>query len=220
MNEKSHRMIEEKIQTFLGYCILNYRGTKFEFHPVDKLRDEVGEYTGEADTDRISIATGGDTTHWLQVFVHETCHLDQAKENLEWFQGVDKYITAFNNWLEGKEPNEPNENNELVTWDLVSKIVELEHDCEKRSLQKIKDFGLPINLEEYAQKANAYLISYITTLKNREWGALPYTKPEIWSKMPKELMTMEDIHNEAKETLRKKPSIVIKNENSPISIEL
>jgi len=182
---------EKKIQSFLGYCILNYKGTKFEFHPTSKLKDGACEYTGEALKDRLTIATGGDRDTWLQVFLHETCHLDQAQEHPTWFDSIDQYISALDNWLEHKETPCP------INWENVSKIVELEHDCEKRAIEKIKLFGLPISTEEYAQKANAYLKSYIHTLKNREWESTPYTNPKKWTAMPKKLMPMEELHRVA-----------------------
>jgi hypothetical protein len=187
-----------KIQSFLGHCILNYSKTKFEFHPVDKLTDGSCQYTGEAFKGWIRIATGGNKNTWLEVFLHETCHLDQAQENQEWFDSIDPYIADLEDWLGNKETKYP------VSWNTVSKIVELEHDCEKRAIEKIKTFSLPINTEQYCQKANAYLISYINTLSKKKWESTPYNNPSKWSSMPKFLLPMEEIHKIAADTLEKR----------------
>lgn len=186
----------EKIRTFLGYCILNYPDTKFEFHPTEKLRSGACEYTGEALKEKLTIATGGNLEAWLQVFLHETCHLDQAQENQEWFDSIDPHISDLDDWLENKEPVNP------VNWESVSKIVEMEHDCEKRALKKIKDFNLPINPDQYAQKANAYLKSYIDTLKNSQWESAPYNDPSKWSIMPNQLMPMSYFNDMAESILK------------------
>jgi hypothetical protein len=176
---------ERKIQSFLGYCLFHYKNTKFEFVPTKKLKIGSIECTGEAVKGRLTIATGGDTDNWLQVFLHETCHLDQRIERPKWFDSRDNLVTELDRWL-SKEIGAKD-----ISWNDIAKIVELEHDCEARSLQKIKDFGLPINLEEYAQKANSYLASYANTFKDRKWDSAPYTDPKRWKAYEKELLPLE-----------------------------
>lgn len=184
-----------KIQAFLGHCILYYKNTKFEFSPTPKLKDGTCEYIGEAFKGWLRIATGEAKKTWIEVFLHETCHLDQARENQEWFDSIDSHIADLDNWLNDKETKTP------VSWQNVSKIVELEHDCEKRAIEKIKTFQLPIDTLTYCQKANAYLKSYIQTLKDKKWDSTPYTNPKRWKAMPKTLMSMEEINRMAKKTL-------------------
>jgi hypothetical protein len=176
---------EKRIQTFLGYCLFNYKNTRFEFVPTKKLKIGTIECTGEAVKGRLTIATGGDTNNWLQVFLHETCHLDQQLERPTWFEACDKMVTNLDNWL-GRSPEVKD-----INWEDIKKIIELEHDCESRSIEKIKNFNLPIDLEEYAQKANSYLESYSNTFKNRQWDSAPYTNPERWGICAKELLPLE-----------------------------
>jgi hypothetical protein len=42
----------------------------------------------------------------------------------------------------------------------LDKMVEMERDCEMRAVEKIKKWGLPVNLTRYVKKANVYLYSY------------------------------------------------------------
>lgn len=202
-----------KIQAFLGHCILYYKGTKFEFSPVPKLKDGACEYIGEAFEGWLRIATGGDQKTWLEVFLHETCHLDQAQENQEWFNSIDPHIADLDNWLDNKETKLP------VSWETVSKIVELEHDCEKRAIEKIKTFSLPINIDNYSQKANAYLKSYIQTLNDKKWDSTPYTNPDKWRSMPKTLMTMQELDEIAQKTLSNEKTLT-NDKALPIETEI
>lgn len=188
----------EKIQSFLGYCLFKYKDTKFEFVPTKKLKIGSIECTGEAVKGRLTIATGGETANWLQVFLHETCHLDQRLERPKWFDACDKLVTELDKWLSNEKGARD------ISWNDIAKIVELEHDCEARSLQKIKDFGLPINLEEYAQKANSYLSSYANTFNDRKWDSAPYTDPKRWKAYDKELLPLKHFTYFAKAKLCEK----------------
>lgn len=189
---------EKKIQTFLGYCLLHYKSTKFEFVPTEKLKIGAIECTGEAINGRLTIATGGNKENWLQVFLHETCHLDQRIERPKWFDKCDNLVTKLDKWLSNEDGAKD------ISWDDITKIIELEHDCEKRSLQKIKDFDLPINLEEYAQKANSYLASYANTFRDRKWDSAPYTDPKRWKSYDKELLSLKHFTYFAKASLCQK----------------
>lgn len=195
INKKSKDL--EKIQNFIGFSVMHYNDTKFEFQPTKKLKIGSIECTGEAVKGRLTIATGGEKQIWLEVFLHETCHLDQRQERPQWFDSRDKLVTKLDQWLS-------NEKGIDISWDEVAKIVELEYDCEKRAIQKIKDFGLPINVEEYSQKANSYLASYTKTFKDRKWDSAPYTDPKRWKSYDKELLPLEHFTYYAKRELTKR----------------
>ena len=77
-------------------------------------------------------------------------------------------------WLSGK----PKRN--IKKWMALSR--ELELDNEKRSVQLIKDFNLPINTRKYTQSANAYVLFYNWMLTSRKWckpGNTPYSNKTI-----------------------------------------
>lgn len=131
----------------------------------------------------LAVATEKPFAEWIQTFVHETSHADQWLENSSyWIKNED--FDVLYQWLDGKEyPQEQVQN-------VLYKIVLLEADCEKRSLEKIKKNNLPIDTVDYARKANAYLLFHHWMLKNRLWyNRAPYEVHEIVQKMPSVMMT-------------------------------
>ena len=110
--------------------------------------------------------------------------MDQWVEKVpEWTEngGMDN----IEKWLNGDDTvNMNNIDNEIRT----SIIVEV--DCEKRTVEKIKKYGLDsiINIDEYIQKSNAYVLFYLWMRKNRKWytiGKEPYNIPDVVNVMPK-----------------------------------
>lgn len=132
----------------------------------------------------------------ILLFIHESCHLDQwserHKKNSIWSKG--DTINIIEDWLGGMEISE----SELDRAFTQSKEIEI--DCEKRSVKKIKKYKIPVNVEQYIQKANAYILFYNYLKKHRKWsipGNPPYGDliypyaPNYWledySQIPKEL---------------------------------
>ena len=137
------------------------------------------------------------------LFIHESCHLDQwserEQENSLWSKG--DTMGLIDEWLDGEEISD----SELDRAFNQSKDIEI--DCEKRSVEKIKQYDLPINIEEYIQKANAYILFYNYLRKHRKWsipGNPPYGDliyphaPNYWldnyNEIPKELEEAYDKH--------------------------
>ena len=110
--------------------------------------------------------------------------MDQWVEKVpEWTENVG--MDNIEKWLNGDDTvNMNNIDNEIRT----SIIVEV--DCEKRTVEKIKKYGLDsiINIDEYIQKSNAYVLFYLWMRKNRKWytiGKEPYNIPDVVNIMPK-----------------------------------
>lgn len=174
------------LSTFLGDSILKYRKKHIEFIPTNKLNVGAIVCTGEATKEKLRIATGGNQDDWLPVFIHETSHLDQDTESPLWFQECEESGKEFEQWLDGKVEHKHPES-------IAAKVIALEHDCEQRSLAKITKYKLPVDPIEYAQKANAYLLSYAITIANRQWESTPYNDPAIWKKMPEYLLGLAEV---------------------------
>jgi hypothetical protein len=135
-------------------------------------------------TSTLACALGKDVSQWLVILLHESCHMDQWVQKVpEWTENVG--MDNIEKWLNGDDTvNMNNIDNEIRT----SIIVEV--DCEKRTVEKIKKYGLDsiINIDEYIQKSNAYVLFYLWMRKNRKWytiGKEPYNIPDVVSVMPK-----------------------------------
>jgi len=135
-------------------------------------------------TSTLACALGKDVSQWLVILLHESCHMDQWVEKVpEWTENVG--MDNIEKWLNGDDSvNMNNIDNEIRT----SIIVEV--DCEKRTVEKIKKYGLDsiINIDEYIQKSNAYVLFYLWMRKNRKWytiGKEPYNIPDVVDIMPK-----------------------------------
>lgn len=117
---------------------------------------------------------------FLEILVHESCHMDQWLENCGvWVK--DEFTINLDDWLLGKE-----EDITLVK-NAISSSRNLELDCEKRTIKKIKKWNLPIDTKLYIQRANTYVQYYNYLLETREWLSpknSPHHREEIYSQMP------------------------------------
>ncbi len=133
----------------------------------------------------LATAIGKPLEEWLPIFVHESSHMDQFLENSQYWIPSSE-CDLIDEWLSGKKvPKNDIEN-------LIKKIIMVEADCEIRSLKKIQEFNLPIKNEDYCRNANSYLLFHHWMADNKEWyTTAPYEIPEIFSKMPSTLGSVE-----------------------------
>jgi hypothetical protein len=121
---------------------------------------------------------------WLDVLIHESCHLDQwAKKAKVWIPD-DIGLFVVEKWTKGKNINKKK------VFEAFKNTILLELDCEKRTVKKAKKYKIKLNFETYIQKANSYLFSYVYTLENKKWYATPYEKAHIYKKMPKKFLSL------------------------------
>ena len=114
---------------------------------------------------------------WPETWAHEFCHYTQWKDGFM-DQFDDEIIW---DWLGGND----------YSFEAVEKSVrgsqELEADNERRTVEVIKKYDLPIDLEAYRQKSNAYIMFYDVVLKTRMWPTgtnVTYSDPAIYCKFP------------------------------------
>lgn len=137
----------------------------------------------ESDPLEFAVAVGRSHKFWLNTFVHETCHIDQWRENIPiWYEKVngEEPLDLMDQWLQGFVELDQETVNAIFNI-----AVEIELDCEKRSVEKIKKYNLPIKIDTYTRKSNAYVWSYRLIQTTKIWdhtGA--YEFPEVWRNMP------------------------------------
>ena len=138
----------------------------------------------DSDNRLLACATGKELNKWLPILIHESSHMDQFLENDPVFNNSLGLDETFK-WTEGSEDVDFNKiDNEIESG------IAVEVDCEKRTVEKIKQYGLEfvVSVDEYIQKSNAYVLFYRWMRKNRSWykiGFEPYNIKSVYSKMPK-----------------------------------
>jgi hypothetical protein len=140
-------------------------------------------------TKGLFVATGKSVAQWTPVLAHEFCHFLQWKESSKVWKDitftVDKRTydstTVIDEWLGGKDFSKE------VLDKAFDAVMKLELDCERRTVNLLRKLKAPINIKEYIQKANSYVLFYRECRKTRQWYdplSPPYEQKQIWSKMP------------------------------------
>ena len=134
----------------------------------------------------LAVATGKPFSEWVEILIHEYCHLQQFLEDAQIMKdycvdGTEAGI-LFDLWI-----NHKIDLNKTQLHDVVMRVLLMEKDCEERAVEMILEEELPIDLFNYIQKANAYLFSHHAVAKHRVWfkkGHSPYKDEEVVSMMP------------------------------------
>jgi len=154
---------------------------KGRFVLLDKNTQCGGYFESNKGKERLVIATN--RKDFLSILVHEYSHLTQWAENCyEWHNYSDSY-SLVHSWLEGEDV--PNISRHL------KRAMFIELDNEKRSVALIKKYKLPIDVDDYIRKANAYMFFWLYLKYTRSWSKAtnsPYNNKTIISKMPKRFL--------------------------------
>ena len=120
------------------------------------------------------LAFAGGHKDYLELLVHEYCHMTQWLDNIPLWRKANDSLEEIDRWLAGKEVENIDE--------CINASRDLELDNEKRSVDMIKKWNLPIDVNEYTKKSNAYVLFYNYMKTSRKWslpGNSPYTNKEI-----------------------------------------
>jgi hypothetical protein len=136
---------------------------------------------GYFDSDKriLSVAAKCSEADWLGVLAHEASHMEQWIENEYMWNKLNCGYELFFRWLEGRTIVKLE-----ILEEAVSDIIRLERDCELRAIKKIKEYNLPICVNTYSRKANAYLFAYLYFLEKRKWIPKIYSHESVYSKAP------------------------------------
>jgi hypothetical protein len=147
------------------------------------------------DTKRICVNVAKPVENWIDVLAHEYNHYKQWKEpGSIWTIGEYKKANCFASlwdWIDGDLGL-----NEDIH-EIVNRVISIEHDCEKRTIQTLIDNELPVNVAEYTKTANSYLIFLNCVRLTRSWSKADLIGDEkILQKIPDKLMEPKDITRE------------------------
>jgi hypothetical protein len=164
----------------IGEC--QARGISVLLSPTDTLMIGGMPVRGWFDEDSLQVAIDRPITDWLGTLVHESCHKDQFVEKSPfWDTKIGTYdsVDILDMWLERIVELTADQ---LAT--VIDKVQRVELDCERRSVRKIADYGLPLDVETYTKQANAYVWFYKTLPLTRRWVLAAYDNPKLIELMP------------------------------------
>jgi len=127
--------------------------------------EAAGYFCGE-DMELVAAIGGKNLEHALGTIVHEYCHLEQWAEDAKvWrtFEANDSMDT-LHKYLEGKKISKKKARKAF------DEVIALEADCERRTMEMIKLYDLPVNLKKYAKRAEKDLESYNVMFKTKKWA--------------------------------------------------
>lgn len=187
MSEQKDR---ESLKEFLNFVKNKCEENKVEFNLSKEEHLIMGGFqcSGYFDEKKpeLAVATGKPFKDWIEILVHEYCHLNQFLEKShEWTErmiGGIESSAILDLWL-----NKQIELNPGQLFDCVMRIITVEKDCEIRSVEVILDKKLPINTDLYIRKANAYVLGYHVIKNNRRWynnNKSPYSIEKVTDLMP------------------------------------
>jgi hypothetical protein len=156
--------VERFISTLVDLCKKHDIKLKLE----DKEKVDSGDHllcNGYFDetTKELVVGTKNPLNLWLRVLVHESCHLDQYLYFPKSYNACVENVQKLNDYLQN--PVGELEDKE----EILRSVLKLELDCEKRSVEKIDAYKLPIDKETYIKEANEYLFSYEKSLRTKKW---------------------------------------------------
>lgn len=121
----------------------------------------------------------------FETLIHEYSHYLQWKNKKRFYNKKLKSVEIVFNWIDGKFFKKN------IVEEAMGEVIELEWDCEIGAMDIIRKYDLKVDLGEYAQAANAYLMFYNFILETRLWcKEAPYNL-KIMNLMPTALQPLE-----------------------------
>lgn len=177
--------MDRRIKTFIRdlekKCQEN--NVKLELHKGNEVKYDANLVcTGYFDVDSpgeenaiLACALGDYSSIYVSTLVHESCHMDQWLEGAKIWENHTS-CGVIDLWMDGNQIKNVKKHIKLVR--------DLELDCEKRTVKKIEEYDLPINIKEYTKKANAYIHLYNYIEITRKWSVEPYKNERVWKNLP------------------------------------
>lgn len=173
----ANSIVDKNIRKFFKHVIKTCKENKVKFFldPDDDSNNCRGSFN---DIDKeLRVTLVDDNEGWIGVLVHEYSHLEQ------WLEQSPIYVAKYRNldptsvvdyWLDGKEYG----NKTLDA--CFMKVKELEFDCEKRAVENIKKWKLPIDIPKYIKGAIAYTYYYdfLRNTRNKS-SVIPYEEANV-----------------------------------------
>ena len=127
----------------------------------------------------IRVARG--CTQWLGTLAHEYAHFRQWVDGDKSYLRSGKATQMIDKWFAGKEYAE----RDLTRAFQVVRT--MERDAERRSVEMITKYNLPVNLDLYIKRANCYIYAHFIMERYRKFWAFkrdPFYSRKVLAIMP------------------------------------
>jgi hypothetical protein len=146
---------------FADSNILPYDDSNDQNVVQNSLMTYVGYF--KEDPLEITIASKVSYIDFLSTLVHEFSHFEQWVDDYEyWNHNKRDPSDILDRWLMGEDFKK------ITIKRCIDKIRDCELDCERRTIENIKKFNLPINIEDYCREASYILYHYNFLLYARD----------------------------------------------------
>ena len=129
------------------------------------------------------VACGKPFNEWIEILIHEYSHMQQWLGDDRWARWTDCCLDLWA-WLDKEKVM----NNVQLT-KVLDGMVDLERDCEIRSVENIRKWKLPINKAQYQRKANLYLYSYKLMHLLKRFPSGIYDNKELVAMCPSKIIS-------------------------------
>jgi len=129
---------------------------------------------------RATLAFAQGRKDFIELMVHEYCHMTQWIDGIDLWEVCADSMCIIDEWLSGVDHPK-----KLIN-SAINNSRDLELDNEKRAVEIFKKWDLPVDVDLYIKKANAYVHFYNYMKISRKWsspGNSPYTNKNIMEAM-------------------------------------
>jgi hypothetical protein len=179
--------MNKEISNFIEFAKSECKKHGVKFKPYKrsyvKLTDDIkcgGYFDDGSDSGKPVLAFAQGREDFIELMVHEYCHMTQWLDGIELWEICSDSMTIIDEWLSGED--HPDKLVECA----INNSRDLELDNEKRAVKIFKEWNIPVDLELYTKKANAYVNFYNYMKTTRKWsdpGNSPYTNKNILEAM-------------------------------------
>lgn len=129
----------------------------------------------------LAVALDQPQEQWYTIICHEYSHMCQWLDDDPLYWNFDD-DGNLDDWLCKKVEYNENQLNKIV-----QNYILLELDAEERTVAFMEKMNVDINIQEYIQKANSYILFYHIVKRDRNFYTNrkePYALKNVWKKMP------------------------------------
>lgn len=161
---------DENSDVFISFVVKTLKKSKHKL----KIMLDTELFINEAKVDGYycqddrEIAISTSDSGWISTLAHEFNHFLQNKNNSMFWKRIDfDEKNAYSLWWDWL--NKEIELSETELEYVVRCIQDVEHECESNTIEMIRKYNLPVDMEEYIQIANQYIFFFQYAKKYRSW---------------------------------------------------